>query len=307
MKEFPLIMILFSRGLDNIDNYSTLKKMKQITLIFILILFLGKVHGQRDTGTVYKNLETRKSYAVNLISRNGEGKIIYEVNGKKVSKQVYDKYHSTWKNMVTCCPCILKSYDENDILLRESVSCADCEVGWFKDYFPNGNLKLKGNYKENPTGNWKNIWDRGYCNVPDGEWIYFNENGETLYSEFWDNGVFIKQFPEQSFAEIWDVELILNGKKIDTQKIALSKIKDLVIKPKYKNHNTNTKLTIKFEVSALNHKINEKQFTIESFKNIDVASMLSEVGIPKEKITFFMLSVYNNGIGLKGFYLNVIK
>jgi hypothetical protein len=63
-----------------------------------------------------------------------------------VKKSIYEKHQSTWKNMENCCPCILKSYNENDILLREAVSCNDCRVGWFKEFFPNGNLKLTGFY-----------------------------------------------------------------------------------------------------------------------------------------------------------------
>ena len=28
-----------------------------------------------------------------------------------------------------------------------------------------------------------------YCSVPNGKWTYFKENGDTLYSEFWDNEI----------------------------------------------------------------------------------------------------------------------
>jgi antitoxin component YwqK of YwqJK toxin-antitoxin module len=107
------------------------------------------------------------------------------MNGNVVDKPIYDKYKSAWKNMETCCPCILRSYDENDILLSEQVSCTDCGVGWFKEYYPNGNLRLTANIKKNPTGDWKNIWERKYCNIEIGQWDYFNENGKKIYSEFW--------------------------------------------------------------------------------------------------------------------------
>ena len=91
--------------------------------------------------------------------------------------------------MENCCPCILESYDEKDNLIRESVSCTDWGVGWFKTYYKNGNLELTGAYKENPKGDWNDIWDRVYCSDPNGKWTYFKENGDTLYSEFWDNGI----------------------------------------------------------------------------------------------------------------------
>ena len=88
-----------------------------------------------------------------------------------------------------------------DVLLSEGVYCTDCGVGFFKEFYPDGNVKLSGKYKENPTGNWKNY----NCQVEHGQWVYFKENGDTLYSEYWNNGEFIKQVPEQSKMEIWKV------------------------------------------------------------------------------------------------------
>lgn len=280
---------------------------QHILTLTILTIALGQAYGQSDSTTVYKGLETKKFYSVGLSSQTTNGKGTYEVNGKKVSKSTYEKYQSTWKNMETCCPCILKSYDENDILIREAISCTDCGVGWIKTYYNNGKVKLSGSYKENPTGDWTDIWNRGYCSVPDGQWTYFNVSGDTLYSEFWDNGAFIKQVPEQSKVEIWDVEIQFNGQDADTLLIPIASIGELSIEPKYKNSNTNSEITIKFEVSAIGHRMNEQEFTLETFKEIDVSAMLSEVGIPKDKKTSFTLSVYSDGQVIKRFYLNVKK
>jgi len=284
-----------------------MKKLIGLIIVLLLSIALGQLYGQSDSSTVYKNLKTKKFYSVSLSSQTSNGIGTYEVNGKSVSKSTYDKYKSTWKNMETCCPCILKSYNEKDVLIREAVSCTDCGVGWFKTYYLNGRLKLTGSYKENSTGNWDDIWDRGYCSVPNGQWTYFNEKGDTLYSEFWNNGEFVKQTPEQSDTEIWDVLLTLNGQKVDKQIIAINDIGNLTIDPKYKNSNSNSNLTINFEVSAIGYKMNEKQFTVESFKKIDVNSMLVEVGIPKDKKTSFVLTIYSNNQAIKRFYLNVKK
>ena len=279
--------------------------MKRIILkIILLLVFMTKVFGQSDTNLVYKDLEEKKFYKVQLYSSKD---IIntYKVNGKIVNKKTYKKYESTWKNMENCCPCILQTYDENEVLLQEYVSCTDCGVGWFKIYYGNGNIKLSGNYKENPTGNWDDIYYRGYCNVPNGQWTYFNENGDTLYSELWNNGEFIRQFPEQDSTEIWGVELTLNNEIIDTQVVEIDQIKNLKINPKYKNSNKNSVLTITFEVTAVGHKVNRKEFTLKSFKNIDVDAILSEVGIPKDKKTSYYLRVYSNYEPVKYFYLKV--
>ena len=272
-----------------------------------MITLFGQVYGQTDSTSVYLNIKTKKFYSVELSSQTTNGKGTYEVNGKTVSKSTYDKYQSTWKNMETCCPCLLESFDENDNLIRESVSCTDCGVGRFKTYYKNGKVKLSGTYKENPTGDWKNLWDRGYCSVPNGQWTYFKENGDTLYSEIWDNGVFIKQVPEQPEVEIWDVEIEYNGQDAEKLSIPISNVGDLTIQPKYKNSKTSNNLTLNFEVSAIGHRMNKKNFTLESFKTINVRSMLKEVGIPNNKQTSFVLTVYDGDKAIKSVYLNIEK
>ena len=214
---------------------------------------------------------------------------------------------STRKNMESCCPCILESYDENDVLLSESIACTDCGVGWFKKYYSNGKLKLTGQYKENPTNNWDDIWRRGYCQVRVGEWKFYNENGERLYSEFWNDGVFLKQVPEQPIAELWEVFLNLNGIKIDTQKVSIDEIRNIEIIPKYKNSNTNLDLVIRFEITAVGYPIFKKDFSLKTFKDIDVHKMLSELGIPKEEETNFTLSVSDNKKYVRWYSLKVIK
>lgn len=276
-------------------------------IITVLITLFGQVYGQTDSTSVYLNIKTKKFYSVELSSQTTNGKGTYEVNGKTVSKSTYDKYQSTWKNMETCCPCLLESFDENDNLIRESVSCTDCGVGRFKTYYKNGKVKLSGTYKENPTGDWKNLWDRGYCSVPNGQWTYFKENGDTLYSEIWDNGVFIKQVPEQPEVEIWDVEIEYNGQDAEKLSIPISNVGDLTIQPKYKNSKTSNNLTLNFEVSAIGHRMNKKNFTLESFKTINVRSMLKEVGIPNNKQTSFVLTVYDGDKAIKSVYLNIEK
>lgn len=282
--------------------------MKQTyTILIALYTLFGQVYGQTDTTSVYKSLATRKFYSVNLHSRTGSGKDLYEVNGKRVSKGKHDKYKSTWENMENCCPCILESFDEKDNLIKKSVSCTDCGVGWFKTYYNNGKVKLSGSYRENPTGDWNNIWDRGYCSVPHGKWTYFEKNGDILYSEYWENGVFIRQVPEQSEVEIWDVEIQFNGQDAETLAIPIDQVGNLTIVPKYKNSNVSNDLNLTFEVSAIGHKPNKKKFTTESFNTIDLGSMLEEVGIPTEKETSFVLTIYDNQRPVKIVYLNIQK
>jgi hypothetical protein len=101
-------------------------------LYILFILLTISTFGQIDTTkSIYKNLETKKFYSVGMCETTKNGVTEYQVNGKKVNAKVYKKYHKTWKNMETCTPCILMSYDENDILIRKSVCYTDCGVGQY--------------------------------------------------------------------------------------------------------------------------------------------------------------------------------
>lgn len=278
--------------------------MKPLIPLFFIHL-TGQLFAQTDT-SIYKNLETRKFYSVSYSASTRDGQTTYEINGKKVNKATYEKYHSTWKNMETCCPCILQYYNVDEVILREAIACTDCGVGYFKTYYPNGQISSTGHYKENPTGNWDELWDRGYCSVKDGQWTYFSEEGDTLYSEFWKDNEFVQQIPEQVKNEIWKVELTLDGKPVENRKLTQKQVQQIVITPRFKNNaSVDTNLIIKFKVSAVGYKENEKSFTPKTLKEINIKQILSEVGIPSKAKTTFSLTVYNGEEYIDSFNFNV--
>lgn len=278
---------------------------KHIFLLIILTILLGQAFGQTDTASVYKGLEKKKFYIVDLSQINGGAS--YALNGKPISKATYDRYMSVMNNIETCRPCILECYNENEVLLSESVHYSDCCVGSFKDFYPNGKVKLSGRFKENPTGNWEHIAERGYCNVPDGEWTYFNPKGPVLYSEFWKDGEFIKQVPEQKKTEIWKVDVTLNGEKLDKQLLTIEQIKELIITPKFKNGNrANVNLTVKLTIIVGNVPSSES-FSIENFKTIDVAKILSDITPAPDNKVSFSLRIFNNGDEIESYQLNVAR
>ena len=243
-----------------------------------------------DINTVYKDLEVVKFYSVSMSSSRDGGRNTYTVNNKKVSKSIYDKYHDTWEDMSTCCPCILKSYDENDVLLSEAVSCTDCGVGYYKEFYPNGKLKLKGQFKENPTDDWNDIYKRGYCSVMDGKWLFYNVGGEVEYIEIWDGGEFIKQVPESGKAEIWKVELLLNGMVVDTQKVALNEFHKLEVLPFYKNSTESAELEIKLRV--IGRKFIEKEVMLHEFKNINIHDLIEKAAISEIEKNIVQIGIY---------------
>ena len=261
------------------------------------------------TKSVYIGLETKKFYQPegDYSRRIQKGDTTYTHGGKEISKSTYDKFDSAWKNMETCKPCILMTYDINDILLRKTIQYTDCPVGFCIEYFPNGKVKLIGHYKENDSGDWKDAQDRGFCRE-DGAFTYFNEKGEELYSEYWKDGQFLKQVPEQDKTELWNVALTLDGMKVDKQILTPRQVSNIKITPQFKNKLTiGTDITIKFLFSAVGHKEIEQTFTIDNFKTINVQRMFQEEGLnhSKPETVSCTMEIYNNGVNVFNHWLTV--
>jgi hypothetical protein len=285
--------------------------MKNATLIFLLTFSCSLTFAQIDltktdtTKSVYQGLETRKFYRVGYSSSSINGVTTYRLNDKEVSKSTYDRYHSTWENMETCKPCILMTYDINEHLLCKGIQYTDCPVGFWIEYFPNGKVKLIGHYKENVSGDWNFSWNGGFCE-PDGAFTYFNETGEEIYTEYWENGDFIKQIPEQSKTELWNVEISIDNIKIDKQVLTPKQVSEIKFTPKFKNsHTDGTNLSVKFMVSAVGHMKVEQTFSIDNFNTIDVQKMIDKVGINSTETASFELCIYNNDVHVFTYWLNV--
>lgn len=279
--------------------------MKNGFSILLITITSLNLYSQDSILTVYGKLPVFYIPNGGFVSvTNLKNETTFSINNKNATEP---EYNQGLANISRCRPCVVKDYNENNIQISESISYLDCLVGWQKIFFPNGKLKLLAQYKENKSNLWDNLWERGLCSNPDGNWIYFNEQGDTLYTESWSGGVFIKQTPEQLSVEIWDIEILLHGQKIDQQLLKFNEVGNLEIKPLYKNSTISNKLTVGFEVSAIGYKVIEKRFTLKSFYKIDIDSMLNEAGIPKDKTSSFVLSIYNNDQIIKQFYLNLIR
>jgi hypothetical protein len=277
---------------------------KPLLVAFIIIAFATQTTAQDST--VYKNLKVRKEYAVSLYSYESDsGESIYEVNGKQVSKSTFRKYDRGSDDIDKCCPCILRSFDENDALVREGVQCSDCGVGWFKEYYPDGLLKRSGRYKENISGNWDLNGEENEfpCSVPQGRWDYFNESGSFVYSEYWNDGQFLAQVPPQDKTEIWKVDATLNGITITGQTFSADQLKDIIIAPRYKNSSTDgINLSIQFNASTQQRKYFNRTTTIDSFKQFDWNASLIENGFKSGDDISYRITVINNEDAIASFY-----
>jgi hypothetical protein len=285
--------------------------MKPTTLILLLTCMFSLTFAQTEwaktdtTKSVYRGLTTKKFYKVQYFSSSTNGVTTFKINNKEVSKTTYDKYYSTWKNMETCKPCILLTYDIDDKLLSKSVQYTDCPVGFWIEYFPNRKVKLIGHYKENVTGDWSHDWGSGNCRQ-DGAFTYFSETGKELYTEYWKEGQFIKQVPEQTKTELWNVELTHDGVIVDKQVFTPKQVSEIKITPQFKNSSTEgTNLTILVSVSAIGHRPSEQTFTIENFHTIDVQKMIDDMGAQSTEKISFQMSIYNNGVNAFNYWLTV--
>lgn len=160
--------------------------MKQLILLSIFIS--SAVFGQKDnTKSIYKDLPVKKFYTVNTETVSENGSIIYKAGGKVIDKVTFDKYAEARKNPENCKPCILETYDANEILVSKAVKYKDCPVGYWYNYYPSGKIKTIGHYRENESDVWDPLWDAGYC-MKHGTWTEYDEKGKVKSFETYDFG-----------------------------------------------------------------------------------------------------------------------
>lgn len=168
-------------------------------LLLVVMPFLTRA---QDTAS-YVNLDTLIFYDVSLASGpqavncstftdKAKTKVTYYVNCREVSEAVYMKYKKGFDNLGNCTPCILKHFSEDDQLTALAVQYTDCRVGYYYEYYPGGKIKVAGHYKMNTTRSWKNLWNRKFCSVRHGTWMYYRSDGSVEKTEQYDNDVLLK-------------------------------------------------------------------------------------------------------------------
>ncbi|UOQ99538.1 hypothetical protein MUN81_08610 [Hymenobacter sp. 5317J-9] len=153
---------------------------------------------------------------------------------------VYSHGPSGFESVSKCTPCILARYDKDGHLYTKAVQYTDCGVGFYNEYYPSGKLKITGQHRENDTGKWDDVYDRGLCWAKTGEWVFYSETGKVITKEYWKDGTFLKQVPERSLNEAWKINFILNGNILEKDaRISMSDINNLTIVPVFKNKSNN--------------------------------------------------------------------
>ena len=94
--------------------------------------------------------------------------------------------------MGTCTPCLLETYNAEEKLLYRGVQYTDCRIGFWTEYFLNGKVKLAGQYKENDTHLWGNLYKRNLCSIMEGTWTYYDEKGNVTKVEKYKEGKLVQ-------------------------------------------------------------------------------------------------------------------
>lgn len=87
-----------------------------------------------------------------------------------------------------------KNYDDHNHLLFEGLKYNSCFIGSFINYWDNGKIKTTGQYVQNKTGDWSNLKQRGYCDVKDGTWKNYNEEGVLVKTVIYKAGEIEKEY-----------------------------------------------------------------------------------------------------------------
>lgn len=133
-------------------------------------------------------LDTLRSYDVFLEERPTPFGTAYMCNGKEVTKQQYLNYKKLWNAYGACTPCLLYTYDDKDELKYTAYQYEDCLCGEYKEYYKDKKIKLVGQFKQNTTANWDNYKMRNICNIRDGLWTYYFEDGSVQKTELYEDG-----------------------------------------------------------------------------------------------------------------------
>lgn len=168
-----------------------------------------------------KKLDTLRTYDVYLEERLTPFGKAYMCNGAEVTKQKYMEYKRFWDAVGACQPCLLYTYNNKDELKHVAFQYEECLCGSYKEYYAAGPVKVEGQFKQNASATWDNIKLKDVCNIRDGKWIYYTEEGAVLKEETYLNGKIISS---SSGTPNFNSSSSQNTKNSTTEKQSIRKI-----------------------------------------------------------------------------------
>lgn len=184
-------------------------------------------------------LDTLRSYDVFLEERMTPFGIAYICNGNEVTKKKYLEYKQFWNASGACKPCLLYTYDDKDQLKYEAYQYQDCLCGSYKEYYKDGTLKVEGQFKNVATDNWEKLSSRDVCNLRNGIWIYYFDNGVTEKTETYIDGKLKDSFTPT--VNITSVKKTTNTQNADDEDEETTQKKGLFKRLKDKNQSQEDK------------------------------------------------------------------
>lgn len=170
-------------------------------------------------------------------------------DGKKVNCKVYKPYIDAYKTYSEGCPFVYEQKDEsNNYLMTQTVSCSDCYVGEYKEFYSGGALKIHGIYKRNLTGIWPPMKGSFPCNIKHGPFTYFNFSSDTLLKVIWFDNKIIDYYPRKTTDELINNEIKFNNKLLNNHDTIYVGIKDSLYLPSLFKSKDSLDVEIKVEV-----------------------------------------------------------
>lgn len=164
--------------------------------IFILSFFIGIV--TVANAQVPANIDTIKEYTYKGLLRFGMNgtDTACTLDGKPIADSLYRKIEKANCKLWGKCRkkdehlFFVNTFDLKERLLYSAyrISSKPVFFGPYKEFYPNGQLKVEGAYQIYGT-NWARYEEMKYQNIKTGEWKYYKKNGKVEKTEVYKNGV----------------------------------------------------------------------------------------------------------------------
>jgi hypothetical protein len=218
----------------------------RISLLNCTIFFSTLNFAFSQTTNIMTPIDTLDNFGFS-ISRVGD---IYSIDGNPASEEEYEAISALFLKIHDCCPCLIRYRSKVDsVIYLERVVCGREWVGEYKRY-ENGFLVESGFYVA-PNSVPKSdtissgMGDPGHKT---GVWILFNENGDTLKVEHWQNGLLKQYFGDDIDCKIWGYAPTFQGKKLDGNSISVNSFNKIDFGLCYRNldHSCLPKIQVSF-------------------------------------------------------------
>ncbi len=156
--------------------------MKTVLTILVIVFSIPLLRGQKvlDTVKVY-NVYCSYSSGNSFIGWGGNWTEFYPSEECDTGDKKYiDNYTIVSNYMKKRVFFWMKLYNKKDQLIFEGLKYSDCQIGKFILYWPNGKVKLTGEYDGYKYSKITGYKLKKCSGKKKGAWVYFNEEGEKL-------------------------------------------------------------------------------------------------------------------------------